>query len=56
MVKLIFLKCIKTDEAFFCKFFPMYKYVNRILSKKRRLAKGIKIFLKKKNQKASIHS
>ena len=60
MVKLILKAYKKTDKFFFCNiFFPIYKNVNRILSKeqrkafKKRLVKGTKTFLKKKKTKSA---
>ena len=60
VVKLIF-KAYKKNlvKYFFYNFFPIYKNVNRILSKKQRKAfqkdvKGTKIFLKKK-KKGSVN-
>ena len=58
MVKLIFKAYIKKLIKYFLFFFPIYKNVNRILSKTKKgvqkgLVKGSKIFLKKKKTKSA---
>ena len=59
MVKLIFKAYKKIIKYFFTIFFPIYKNVNRILSKKtkrgfhKRLVKDTKIFLMKKATKTT---